>query len=346
MPSRPTTVLVGLGSTALTAFEALSERFAVQALVRPGSDETVQRAREAGVRVEGDSSVAAVSALIDEVRPDIVVVSSYNRILPARILELRPFVNVHYAPLPRYRGRSTVNWAILNGETETAISIHCLTEGLDAGGLLVQRFVPIGPRDTVSDLYHRLNALQRELLAGAVERRLGGDAGTPQDETAATYCCGRIPSDGMIDWSASTVSVDRLVRSLGGDFPSAFSYLADRRIEILGGEPVTNGRTYVGRVPGRVAAVDRRIGTVDVLTGDGTLRIQSIRLLGARPQAPAEIITSTRMTLGLPLPGLLMPSNGQSSARTDIVADFVPTLVAPGTGGPEQHRNGRRRWPS
>ncbi|MCV9967058.1 methionyl-tRNA formyltransferase [Pararhizobium sp. BT-229] len=269
------------------------------ALVRPGQDDVVQMARDAGVRVVEDVSIAAIASLVEKLQPDIVVVSSYNRVLPAELLRSRPFVNVHYAPLPRYRGRATVNWAILNGEAEAAISIHCLTEELDAGGILTQRFVPIRPRDTVSDLYLRLNTLQRELLADAVERRLNGETGDRQDETMASYCCARVASDGMINWSSSTTMIDRLIRSLGGEFPFAFSFLGCQQIEIHRAEPVVNHRNYVGRVPGRVVEVDRRKGDVEILTGDGVLRLQEISLPGAKPQAPAAVITSTRMSLGI-----------------------------------------------
>lgn len=301
MRSERTVVLIGLGSTSATAFSALEERFKVLALIRPGADEVVRMAWEAGVRVVSDASIGSVTAVIDELNPDVVVVSSFNRVLPAKLLQTRPFVNVHYAPLPRYRGRATLNWMILNGETEAAISIHCLVEALDAGGILVQRFIPIRPRDTVTDLYLRLNALQRKLLADAVGRRLNGDLGDKQNEALASYCCGRGPSDGMIDWSGSTASIDRLIRSLGGDFPSAFSFSGLRKIEILRAEPVVNCRDYEGRIPGRVVEVDRLKGDVEILTGDGMLRLQEIRWPGGKSQAPAELITSTRMSLGLAL---------------------------------------------
>lgn len=332
MRSRRTVVLIGLGSTSRTAFSALAERFTVLALIRPGQDDVVQMARDAGVRVVADASIAAISSIIDDLQPDIVVVSSYNRILPAELLQRRPFVNVHYAPLPRYRGRATVNWAILNGETEAAISIHCLTQELDAGDILAQRFVPIRPRDTVSDLYLRLNALQRKLLADAVERRLNGETGDRQDESMASYCCGRVASDGMIDWSSSTTTIDRLIRSLGGEFPCAFSFLGRQQIEVHRAEPVVNNRNYVGRVPGRVVEVDRRKGDVEILTGDGVLRLQEIRLPGAKPQAPAEVITSTRMSLGIGVAELSMLVGelrlGTSTTDESPTAKAAPLLAS------------------
>jgi methionyl-tRNA formyltransferase len=330
MRSDQNLVLIGLGGTTESALDALKARFNVQALVRSGDDDVVQTAQKAGILVEPDTSIRAVSALLDACQPDIVVVSSYNRILPAEMLQKRPFVNVHYAPLPRYRGRSTVNWAILNGEPETAISIHCLTEDLDAGGILAQRFVTIGPRDTVSDLYERLNALQGAMLADAVERRLNGEFGEPQDESAASYSCGRLPSDGMIDWASSTGAIDRLIRSLGGQFPYAFSFLGVQRLEIRRAKPGSNGRNYVGRIPGRVLRVDRASGEVEVLTGDGVLCLQEVGFPGAKPLAAATMITSTRMSLGLGVADLSAFLDALKHGRLDDRGDAVrekPNLV-------------------
>src|SRR4051794_26620358 len=155
-------LLLGLGPTALSALESLADKFDVVGLVRgPGTvdDEVVDRARALGIPVLPDAGIDAVERAILTGRPDCVVVSSYDRVLPARVLAGAPrFVNVHYALLPEYRGRANVNWAVLNGEPETAITVHVLAPGLDAGNILCQQRVPIGPDDTVGDLYAKLNA--------------------------------------------------------------------------------------------------------------------------------------------------------------------------------------------
>ena len=293
-------VLVGLGTTTATALDALVERFDVVALVRPGDDGVVAAARAAGVEVHHDAGLPAVVSLIESVAPDAVVVSSYDRILPASVVTAYPCINVHYAPLPRYRGRATVNWAIINGETSTAITVHCLEPDLDAGGILVQVPVPIDAGSTTASLYDALNALQRRHLADAVERRLGGDRGEPQDESQASHSCTRVPDDGEIDWRDSTATIDRLVRALGAPFPPAFTHLGTGRIEVLRAAPVADAPDHVGRIPGRVIRVDRAVGHVDVLTGDGVLRLLAVS--GGHdgalsPTRPADLITSVRHTL-------------------------------------------------
>lgn len=293
-------LLVGVGPTAGDAFAALLPRFKLVAFIRPEQDDVTRDATRAGVPIVVETSMDALESAILEHIPDVVVVSSYHRIIPSRILEQVPFVNVHYAPLPAYRGRATVNWAIINGETETAITIHRMGSVLDAGGILRQVPVPIGPTDTVADLYERLNRLQRELLAGAVEDCLSGAAGIEQDKDAATYTCTRVPADGEIDWSAPTTVIDRLVRALTAPYPSAFTYLGLQRVWISRAAPSPEPPTYVGRVPGRVVQVDREAGWVDVLTGDSVYRIFELRADGDTTPRPANaIVKSLKDTLGL-----------------------------------------------
>jgi methionyl-tRNA formyltransferase len=252
-----------------------------------------------------DLSIEAVEQAVLESQPDCVVVSSYDRILPRRVLEHSRFVNVHYAPLPRYRGRANVNWAIINGECETAITVHVMAPGLDAGNVLFQERVPIGPDDTVGELYTRLNEVQRRALGETVERHLSGHEGGAQDETAASYGCTRIPDDGEIDWASSTGEIYALVRALGSPYPGAYTYLGTRRLRILRASPLPDPPRYVGRIPGRVVGRSRRDGHVDVLTGDGVLRVQEVAQGDGPAEPPAALIESTRQTLGLRTADLL-----------------------------------------
>ena len=99
-------------------------------------------------------------AIIAKLRPEAVVISSFNRILPPDILALSRFVNVHYSPLPRYRGRANVNWAIIDGEGDRSHQHPSGAPGLDNGNILFQEQVKIAPTDTAQSLYERLNAIQ------------------------------------------------------------------------------------------------------------------------------------------------------------------------------------------
>ncbi len=322
-------VLIGLGPTTATALEALAARFEVRALVRPGpgDEPTIARAERLGVSVEADASIAGIRALTARTSPDAVVVSSFDRILPADLVESRPFVNVHYAPLPRYRGRATVNWAILNGEPEAAISVHRLVPGLDAGGLLAQETVEIGPRTTVTELYNALNAIQERVLADAVARAIAGDPGLEQDESRSSYACTRIPADGEIDWSAPTIDTDRLVRALTAPFPGAFTWLGLEQLWIDAAEPAPAPSRWDGRVPGRVVAVSRDGGWIDVLTGDGVLRLHQVRRdqlvpgRGVGSVAASSVVRSVHATLGLSVGDLVARLRALGALSSDTPSE-------------------------
>jgi methionyl-tRNA formyltransferase len=306
-----TVLLLGMGPTALNALESLAAKARVAGLVRnassssAGEDEVIERARAMEVPVFSDLSIEGVERAVIESSPDCVVVSSYDQILPSRVLGRCRFVNVHYAPLPQYRGRANVNWAIINHEPETAITIHVMAPGLDAGNILYQQRVPIGPDDTAGDLYRKLNEVQREVLAETVAQYISGYGGEPQDETAATYGCTRVPGDGEINWAAPTRQVYALIRALAPPYPGAHTYLDARRINIVRAAPVANAPYYVGRIPGRVVGRSRRDGHVDVLTGDGVLRIHEVETADSAPGPASALIESTRQTLGLRTADLL-----------------------------------------
>lgn len=294
-------LMIGVGPTADTALRSLAARFDVVGLVRRADahDPVVQQALEKGIAVFGDTSMGAIERLVTTLHPDCVVVSSYDRILPAALMRQCPFVNVHYAPLPEYRGRATVNWALINGESEVAISIHELVPQLDGGQILFQERVPIGARDTVATLYDKLNDIQCAALGNAVAGFLAGNAGRAQDQTRATYGCTRLPGDGEIDWSAPTDRIDRLIRALAAPFPGAFTYLNGQRLAVLRAAVPPNTPRYVGRIPGRVIGRSASEGWVDVLTGDGVLRLVDVQGESGGAVAPATLVTSVKTTLGL-----------------------------------------------
>jgi methionyl-tRNA formyltransferase len=298
-PDRPRLVLVGIGPTTATALAGLADHFEIAALLRPGDDDVTASAAAQGIPVVADTTVASLREVVTREKPDAVVVSSYDRILPGDMLADIPFVNVHYAPLPRYRGRATVNWMLINGEPDAYISLHCLEPELDAGGILYSGSVPIGPTDTVASLYDRLNELQRQHIADAVRRRLAGDLGAAQDESQASYSCTRLPEDGEINWSAPAEATDRLIRALSPPFPGAYTYVGLKRLKVHKAE--VRPDLFEGRVPGRPVGRSSKEGWVDVLTGDGVLRLHTVELDGDGngPVAAAAVLRSVKQTLGL-----------------------------------------------
>jgi methionyl-tRNA formyltransferase len=304
-------LLIGLGPTTLTALESLLARCTVQGIVRPietasnSDDPVVSLAQQVGIPIFLDPSQKEIQSLILKFQPDCVIVSSYNQILSAELLGLSIFINVHYSPLPQYRGRANVNWALINDESCAAITIHKISPDLDEGNILFQQLIPIGGDDTVADLYDRLNAIQQQHLGETVVKALHGYEGIEQDSTEATYCCTRLPEDGEINWSNSTRSIDCFIRSLVSPFPGSYTYFQGKKLLIWKARTVDNPPSYVGRIPGRVIGRSKMEGYIDVLTGNGVLRIFEVQFEGNEKTVAANIIKSAKSTLGLQMSDLL-----------------------------------------
>jgi methionyl-tRNA formyltransferase len=301
---QPDVLLLADGPTGFTALRSLAAQCrVVQVFRKPDQPEASALrafAKAQGILVTELQELSQLRKAIADLRPAVVVISSFDRIIPPQILALCRFVNVHYSLLPHYRGRANVNWAIINGETTAGISIHLVIPELDGGNLLFQQAIPIGPNDTVACLYNRLNAIQERELGGVVLRVVAGYQGTGQNTDQASYGCTRVPDDGEIDWRQPTDAIDRLIRGLTPPFPGAFTHLDAQRLIIANASPRIDAPSYVGRVPGRIVGRSPSEGWVDVLTGDGVLRVSSVLTANSeRPCAAAFVIGSTRATLGL-----------------------------------------------
>jgi len=199
----------------------------------------------------GNEALAKVHAA----SPDLIFSFYYRDILPAAVLQaprLGAF-NMHGSLLPRYRGRAPVNWAVLNGETRTGATLHVMTEKADAGDIVDQEAVPIGPDDTAVEVQRRVTNAAVQVLGRRLEEIKAGRAPRrPQNESQATTFPRRRPEDGRIEWSKKTSQeVHNLVRAVTHPYPGAFS-------DVLG-----SGRVYVWktRVP-NLAAHDNFPGQI------------------------------------------------------------------------------------
>ncbi len=224
-------------------------------------------ARERGLPVHHgeDLEPDALRDLLRSLAPVRVLSFYYRSMIPMRALrEAREALNLHGSLLPRLRGRAPTNWALVEGEERTGVTLHHMVKEPDAGDIVAQRGFDIGPRDTALDLFRRQVAEAGILLAETWPRiREGTAPRIPQDPALATYRGRRRPEDGRIDWSWPTRRIDGLVRAVTEPFPGAFTALAGRRLMVWAGEPA-DGRGVPGTVlaPGLVA------------TGDGAYRLE------------------------------------------------------------------------
>jgi len=179
---------------------------------------------------------------IREQEPDLIFSFSYRQVIPRAILELAPLgaFNIHGALLPRYRGRACVNWAVINGETLTGVTLHHMVERVDEGRIVDQEAVSIEPDDTAHDVFKKMIPAARTVLKRSLPAILDGNAnGREQDETVATYFGRRRPEDGLIDWSKPARDVYNLVRALTHPFPGAFTFINGKKLFIWGAKPLS-----------------------------------------------------------------------------------------------------------
>lgn len=192
-------------------------------------------------------------------KPELLVLAGYSPILRRGLIGLAPHgaVNLHAGELPRYRGSSPLNWALMNGEREFTLSIIRVDEGVDSGDVLCERTFPIGGDDTIADLHRIANATFPDLLVEVVGAIAAGTApGRSQDAALAEYWPLRFPDDGLILWDLLTAAqVHNRIRALTDPYPGAFTYFEGRRVKLVRSELPRH--IHHGE-PGRVYRADAR----------------------------------------------------------------------------------------
>ncbi len=183
-----------------------------------------------------DADSPELLARLKSLRPDFIFSFYYRRMLRPALLACaqRGAFNMHGSLLPRYRGRAPVNWAVLHGESETGATLHEMVEKPDAGRIVDQEAVPIGPDDTAGEVFARVTLAAETVARRAIPRLVDGSAVLRvQDLALGSYFGGRKPEDGRIDWRASAQTVHNLVRAVAPPYPGAFTQLAGDTLKIL-----------------------------------------------------------------------------------------------------------------
>ena len=249
-------------------------------------DSLAARARERSVPVllRSRREEPGLREAIAAYEPEVLFSFYFRHLLPADVLVLAPRggFNLHGSLLPEFRGRSPVNWAILHGAKETGVTLHRMTPRPDAGEILGQERVPIGPSDTAYTVFRSLEPAAERLLDHVLpEIRSGVAKGSPQDPARASYYGGRTPEDGRIDWSQPARRVYDLVRAVTHPYPGAFTTLRGERMLVWWARPLVGAHGS----PGAITGIDEE-GVV-VAAGRDALRLVTVQLQG-RPELPAS----------------------------------------------------------
>lgn len=213
----------------------------------------------------------AVQQEITALRPDLIVVVAYGKLLPQPVLDAPRLgcINVHGSLLPKYRGAAPIQWAVLNGEKVTGITTMYMAAGMDTGDMLLKKETPIGPEETAGELFDRLKDMGAGLLMETIEKLEKGQlTPIPQKEEEATHAPMLKKDMAELDWALPAQQVHDHIRGLN-PWPCAAYTLAGRRLKLLSSQ-VAEG----AGAPGEARCVD---GELVICCGQGALRITQLQ---------------------------------------------------------------------
>ncbi len=321
-PHGPRVLFLGTPAFALPSLRALAEAATVVAVVtqpdrpagrgrRPLPPPVAAAARDLGVRLLQPERLRA-AAVLDELtalQPDVLATVAYGRIVPRALLDLPPLgaINLHPSLLPLYRGASPIQAAIADGASTTGISIAHMTDDLDAGDIVLQREVPIGPAETAGELEARLASDGAALLVEAVRLVARGDAPRrPQDHTRATYVGRLTKADGALAWSRPARDLVNLIRAMN-PWPSAYATWRGAVLKVWRARP-KDGEGPPGEV------LEAGDDGITVAAGQGAVTLEEVQLEGGRRMAAGAFLrghplrAGDRLENGAPLrpaPGMI-----------------------------------------
>ena len=230
---------------------------------------------------------------------DAAVVVAYGKILPPEFLDAprRGCINLHFSLLPKHRGAAPVNWAIVNGESETGVTTMRIVEELDAGPILLQRTTGIGEHETAPELLTRLAEMGAELISETLKKADSIEP-QPQRDEDATIAPMLKREDGLIDWSMDAFAIERRVRGFQ-PWPNAYTQLNSRRLIIWQATPETVQQTSNTTLssPGQIVAAHG--DTLRVACGSSTsLRVLELQLEGARRMSARDFLNGAHVKVG------------------------------------------------
>ncbi len=258
-------------------------------------------AEKARVSVIAPEKLSAPSVVneIKKIAPDFLVIASYGKMVPESIFTLPKIasLNVHPSLLPKHRGASPIQSAILEGDRKTGVSIADVTKELDSGDLFAQIETEIGENENAFELSKRLAEMGSKLVVETIEKFCAGKIfKTKQNSSQSSYAKKLDRDCGRIDWKKSASDIHNQVRAYY-PWPSAFTFLGDKRLKILGARPIKTQTTSKENVPGTIVDILPN-KTIHVQTQNGLLELIHVQLEGRREMTAFELALGQRLKKG------------------------------------------------
>jgi methionyl-tRNA formyltransferase len=260
----------------------------------PFSPPVKEFAMRYGIRVLQPTNIKdpAFFKELSAMRPELIVVVAYGKILPLSILNLPPYgcVNVHASLLPKYRGAAPIQWALLNGEKKTGVTTMLMDEGLDTGPILFQEETEIAVEDNAETLSEKLSVIGVSLLMKTVRVLKDSSLKSFPQVGTPSYAPPLKKEDGRIDWSESAAEIFNFVRGMY-PWPCAYCYFGGERIKIISAKIVQGSGT-----PGRVEKGSKK--ELLIGTGEGLISIIELQPEGKRPMPASAFLQGREIREG------------------------------------------------
>ena len=299
-------IFLGTGEISIPTFQALLEsEYEVLALVTQPDKPVGRRskpqppgikvlAEAAGVPVHQPEKVKAPEALeaLAALKAEVMVVMAYGQILPQKLIDMpsTAIINLHASLLPKYRGASCIQAALLNGDSETGWTVMHVVKALDAGDIIETQLLPISSEETGESLHDRLAAAGPSSLLSALQNLEAGTASrTPQDESLMTYAAKMERGDGCLDWSSSAKELDKKIRAYH-TWPGCFTTFQNtkgqtKRLKVF---PQVVVREESGE-PGSVLKLEEE-EFVMIACGEGSLQLGMVQPEGSKRMEIGEFL--------------------------------------------------------
>ena len=247
----------------------------------------------------------AIQELLEDLKPELIVVAAYGKILPEYVLKYPKYgcINVHASILPKYRGAAPIQWSIINSDAETGITIQKMAKGVDTGDIISIQRTPIGEYETSEELFNRLAKIGGELLIKTVtDIENGKETYTPQNHDEATYAPMIDKSMAEIDWTKSSAEISKLICGMNS-WPLAWTYYNGEILKIVtaekcGDEPGDN----VKGAPGEILGIEKSKGMI-VATGDKAICVKIAQFPNSRKMSVEDYARGHEIKIGTILGG-------------------------------------------
>ncbi|MBQ7636864.1 MAG: methionyl-tRNA formyltransferase [Lachnospiraceae bacterium] len=255
-----------------------------------------------GIRVLQPEKASAPDFIetIREMKPDVICVAAYGKILKQALLDIPGYgcINVHASLLPKYRGAAPIQWAVINGEEKSGVTIMHMAAGLDTGDIIISKEIKLCEKETAGSLHDKMTEIGGPLLLEALDMIENGTAPRiPQDESEATYVSTMDKSFGKMDFSRSASELERLIRGLN-PWPTAYTSIDGRLLKIWDGDVLDRDLLKEEKTAAEGTVVEVTPDHLVVRCKDSLLKINSLQLEGKRRMTTAEFLRGYKVNKG------------------------------------------------